>query len=205
LRPQIADAERDTTSTTRTESNLNRLIRGATAALAMLAVCAPAAQAAQSGETCPARPFSSVFASWSDNALYTLAPGGDFESGAPGWTLTGSARVDAGGSGFAPGTRSLSIPAGASALSPTICVEKNYPSWRFAARSGGGKVAVEVLYPKKTKDTGTVVPTGGWSLSPVLKFSTGQFKGATTIQVRFTAVGQRVQLDDVYIDPRFHR
>jgi hypothetical protein len=181
------------------------LIRGATAALVVLAVCAPASQAAQSGETCPARPFSPVFAAWGDNALYTLAPGGNFETGAAGWTLTGAARVEAGGSGFAPGTRSLSIPAGASALSPRICVEKNYPSWRFAVKSGGGKVAVEVLYPKKTKDSGTLVPSGGWSLSPVLRFTTGQFQGATEIQIRFTASGQRVQLDDVYIDPRFHR
>ena len=187
---------------------MNRLTRGVVAALATLAVCAPAAQAATPApaeETCAARAFSTVFAAWGDNALYTLAPGGSFESGAAGWTLTGSARVDAGGSGFAPGAKSLSIPAGASALSPPICVEKNYPSWRFAAKSGGGKLAVEVLYPNKTKDSGTVSPSGGWSLSPVLKFATGQFKGATQIQVRFTAVGQRVQLDDVYIDPRFHR
>ena len=62
-----------------------------------------------------------------------------------------------------------------------------------------------MLYPKKTKDSGTVTPSGGWSLSPVLKFSTGQFTGSTQIQVRFTASGQRVQLDDVFIDPRFHR
>jgi hypothetical protein len=172
---------------------MKRLSGGLAAAALTLAVCAPAAQAA---ETCPARAFSPVFAASGDNALYTLAPGGDFESGAAGWTLTGAARVDQG---------SLSIPAGASALSPPICVEKNYPSWRFAARSGGGKVAVEVLYPKQTKDSGAVAPSGGWSLSPVLKFSTGQFQGATNIQIRFTASAQRVQLDDVYIDPRFHR
>ena len=182
---------------------MNRLARGVAVAFVTLAVCAPAAQAAEA--SCPARAFSPVFAAWGDNALYTLAPGGNFESRAAGWTLTGSARVDAGGSGFAPGAYSLSVPAGASALSPLICVEKNYPSWRFAAKSGGGKVAVEVLYPKKTKDSGTVTPSGGWSLSPVLRFSTGQFTGATYIQIRFTAVGQRVQLDDVYIDPRFHR
>jgi hypothetical protein len=184
---------------------MKRLSRGLAAAALTLAACAPAAQAAPAGDTCPARPFSPVFAAWGDNALYALAPAGDFETGAAGWTFTGSAAVEAGSSGFAPGTRSLSIPAGASALSPMICVEKNYPSWRFAAKSGGGKLAVEVLYPKKTKDSGTVNPSGGWSLSPVLRFTTGQFKGATQIQVRFTATGQRVRLDDVYIDPRFHR
>jgi hypothetical protein len=172
---------------------MNRLARGLAAAVVTLAVSAPAAQAA---DTCQARTFAPVFAAWGDNALYTLAPGGDFASGAAGWTLTGSARVDAG---------ALSLPAGASALSPSICVEKNYPSWRFWVKSGGGKLAVEVLYPKRTKDSGTVVPSAGWGLSPVLRFSTGQFKGATQIQVRFTASGQRVQLDDVYIDPRFHR
>jgi hypothetical protein len=184
---------------------LNRLIRGATAAFALLAVGAPAAQAAPAGETCPARSFSPVFDAWGDDALYTLAPAGDFEAGTAGWTFTGGVVVADGSSGFARGTRSLSIPAGGTALSPPICVEKNYPSWRFAAKSGGGKLAVEVLYPKKTKDSGTVNPSGGWSLSPVLRFTTGQFNGATQIQVRFTASGQRVRLDDVYIDPRFHR
>ena len=185
---------------------MKRLSRGLAAAALTLAVSAPAAQAAKTEPgACAPRAFSSVFAAWGDNALYTLAPGGDFESRAAGWTLTGSAAVEAGSSGFARGTSSLSLPAGASALSPPICVEKNYPSWRFAAKSGGGKLAVEVLYPKKTKDSGTVTPSGGWSLSPVLRFSTGQFTGATYIQVRFTASGQRVRLDDVYIDPRFHR
>jgi hypothetical protein len=182
---------------------MHRLARGVAAAFVTLAVCAPAAQAAES--SCSTRAFNPVFAAWGDNALYTLAPGGNFEPGAAGWTLTGAARVDAGGSGFAPGAYSLSIPAGASAMSPAICVEKNYPSWRFAVKSGGGKVAVEVLYPKRTKDSGTIHPSSGWGLSPVLRFTTGQFQGVTNIQIRFTAVGQRVQLDDVYIDPRFHR
>ena len=168
-------------------------------------MAAPAAQAAQTTSTCPTRAFSPVFSAWADKALYTLAPGGDFESGAAGWTLTGSAAVAAGSSGFAKGASSLSLPAGASALSPSLCVEKNYPSWRFAAQSNGGKLAVEVLYPNKTKQSLPVTPSAAWALSPVLRFSTGQFLGATQIQVRFTASGQRVRVDDVYIDPRFSR
>jgi hypothetical protein len=43
------------------------------------------------------------------------------------------------------------------------------------------ELALRGHYPKKTKDSGTLNPSGGWSPSPVLK------------------------LDDVYIDPRFHR
>jgi hypothetical protein len=171
-----------------------------------MAVTAPAAQAAKDpAATCAPRPFATVFGAWGDNALYTLAPGGDFESGAGGWTLTGGAAVVAGGSPFAAGASSLALPAGASALSPPICVEKDYPSWRFAARSGGGRVDVAVVYAKKAKSYGAVKPGAAWSLAPIQKLSTGQFVNGGFIQVRFTAVGGAAGVDDVYVDPRYRR
>src|SRR3954463_7308749 len=48
------------------------------------AVAPPAASGA-----CPDRTFANVFAAFHDTALYTLAPDGDFEAGAAGWTLGG--------------------------------------------------------------------------------------------------------------------
>jgi hypothetical protein len=180
--------------------------RGLVAAALAIAVATPAAQAARTtGGACPTRAFTPAFSAWGDQALYTLAPGGDFESGAAGWTLAGSAVVVAGSSGFGQGASSLSLPVGAWALSPPFCVEKNYPSWRLAARSGGGKLAVDVVYPKTTKQTARLMPSAGWALSPVLKYSTGRFQGGAFIQVRFTASGKPVHIDDVYIDPRMWR
>ena len=79
---------------------------------------------------------------------YKLVPGGDFESGAAGWTLAGGARTVAGSEPFAAtghaGASSLYLPAGASATSPFTCVNAAYPTFRFFARNdcaavdGGG-------------------------------------------------------------------
>ena len=176
---------------------------------ASLTLTVPAAQAANvatTEATCAPRVFTTTFAKWGDTALYTLAPGGDFESAASGWTLTGSAARVAGSSPFASGRSSLSLPAGTSALSPPICVEKGYPSWRFAARSTGGKLSVEVVYSKKTKENVTVTPAASWGLTPVLRLSQGQFgNGAAYIQFRLTASGATVGVDDVYVDPFLRR
>jgi hypothetical protein len=185
----------------------SRLARLAIFACSLLAISVAPAQAAVvvSPLACPTQAFSPVFAAWGDFALYTPAPGGNFEASA-GWTLAGGATVATGNSPFAKGTRSLSLPAGASALSPPICVQKNYPSWRFATRSSGGALGIEILYPAKTKDTRTLSPSALWALTPVLTFSTGQFDtGPTTIRIRFTAAGAAVRADDVYIDPRLRR
>ena len=58
-----------------------------------------------------------------------------------------AAALKVGSSGLRSRRSSLSLPAGASALSPPICVEKDYPSWRFAATSGGGKLGVYIDPP----------------------------------------------------------
>jgi len=178
---------------------LKKLTRVFAVAFCALAVTAPAASA-----SCEPRAFGTVFAAWGDDAQYTLSPGGDFETRAGGWTL-GGASVVAGSSGFAAGGSSLLLPAGGSVLSPVICVDKSYPSWRFAARSAGGRLDLEVLYPKKTKDKGGFRPASAWQLSPVQRLSTGQFTGESSVQLRFTAVGGAVSVDDVYVDPRYKR
>jgi hypothetical protein len=189
-----------------TRSKLARCVAITTASLALTVPAAQAANVATTGATCAPRAFNTTFARWGDTALYTLTPGGSFESAASGWTLTGRAAVVAGSSPFASGRSSLSLPAGTSALSPPICVEKGYPSWRFAARSAGGKLAVEVVYPQKAKENVTVTPTASWGLTPVLRLSQGQFgSGAAYIQFRLTALGATVGVDDVYVDPFLRR
>lgn len=188
-------------------STLVRCTVAVSAAMALTAPAANAATIAGAEAACAPRAFTTVFAKWSDSALYTLAPGGSFESTATGWTLTGRAAVVAGSSPFATGKSSLSLPAGASALSGPICVEKGYPSWRFAARSaGGGRLAVEVIYPLKAKESAAFTPRAAWGLTPVLRFSQGQFgAGAAYIRLRITASVATVGVDDVYVDPRYNR
>src|SRR3954454_12195842 len=85
---------------------------------------------------------SQPFAQWSDDNSYFLAPAGDFENGAAGWSL-GNARVVAdqepwrvAGDG---GSHALSVGPGGSVVTPTMCIGLEHPTMRFFAhRSGGG-------------------------------------------------------------------
>ena len=64
----------------------------AAAAGALAAVAAPAQAAVAAPTVCVTPKFGQVFLPWKDSALYTLSPGGSFETGAPGWQLGGARR-----------------------------------------------------------------------------------------------------------------
>jgi hypothetical protein len=191
------------------------------------AAVAPAASAAQPADrpmadvrnaasACETGSLSQVFAPWEDRALYTLAPGGDFETAAEGWTLDGPGTVAADSSPFllgaALGAGSLELGTGASALSPPICVETGFPTFRFMARSmgdDGDVLTVELVYPDgEAQPVGQVMP--GAQLAPTRKVALAQGRlsnpnGSASVQLRFTAPAGTVRVDDVYVDPRYHR
>ena len=76
-----------------------------------------------------------MFESFGDKRNYLLAPDGSFEAAGDGWTLEGGAVVVEGGAPFLaeePG-HALSLPKGASAISPEICVQKGMPLARMFA------------------------------------------------------------------------
>src|SRR3954452_4331603 len=126
------------------------------ARIALLAVIAAAAFAAMTGTasagilvasapSCDNGPNAQPFSQWGDANHYFLAPGGNFESGLGGWD-TGGARAVADQEPWKVagdnGDTGLSIPAGRSVVSPTICVGLEHPTMRFFAhRSGGGLLA----------------------------------------------------------------
>ena len=207
------------------------------ARIALLAVIAAAAFAAMTGTAsagvlvasapnCDNGPNEQPFAQWGDDNHYFLAPGGSFENGLDGWDLNGARAVAdqepwrvAGDNG----DTSLSIPAGRSVVSPTICVGLEHPTMRFFAhRSGGGLLAgVSQLVVTARVETslGLVleVPVGAvsslsgngaqWNKTPMeivlaslLPLLPGEH---TPIQFRFAAVGtSNWVIDDVYVDPR---
>jgi hypothetical protein len=194
-------------------------LRAAGAAALGLALFAPTAladQAAAGG--CAERAFSTVFASYHDTALYSLAPDGDFEAGAAGWTLGDGAAVAGESSsiqlGDALGASSLELAPGASATTPPICVERGFPRFRFAARSTGaprGVLRVRVLYGagRKSKKTGRIRAAAEWKVTRRLALAQGRFhlrRGqSANVQLRFTASRGTVRIDDVYVDPRLRR
>jgi hypothetical protein len=161
--------------------------------------------------TCNSNALSQPFAPWADPASYELAPGGDFESadrGSSPWTLTGGAQLVSGSEPYAAtgtlGASSLSLPAGASAQSPTTCVNTAYPTVRFFV-GGTGTVAVSVVWKGLTIPTGLVVAAGDWMPTPVLITSApvlGLLSGGTAeISLELTGLTGSPQVDDVFIDP----
>ena len=165
---------------------------------------------------CAERVFAKVFKPWHDKRLYTLAPGGDFETLAEGWTLEG-ATLAADSSPFqlgeALGASSLELPAGANAVSPPICVERGFQSFRFVARSVSDEravVKVQVLYAKgREKTTARLKPAAEWNPTRKLSLAQGRFKvrkgRSAEVQLRFAVISGTARLDDVYVDPRMWR
>ena len=212
---------------------LSRLGRACATAAALLAVVSPVALAdgpegveapgVEVGQTkptgaapCAERVFATVFAPWRDKRLYTLSPGGDFETLAEGWTLEG-ATLAADSSPFllgeALGTSSLELSAGASAVSPPICVQRGFQSFRFVARSVGEEravVKVQVLYAKgREKATARLKPAAEWTPTRKLSLAQGRFKvrkgRSAEVRLRFAVTDGTARVDDVYVDPRMWR
>jgi hypothetical protein len=160
---------------------------------------------------CPDRAFAKVFSAFNDNALYTLAPDGDFEAGAAGWSLSNGATVAGESSsiqlGAALGGKSLALAAGASATSPAICVEHGFPTFRFATK-GAGVLRVQVLYADgRSKKTGRIRGGAAWKVTRKLSLAQGRFRvkagESANVQLKFTASRGTVAMDDVYVDPRY--
>jgi len=168
-----------------------------------------------SGSDCsPA--LSQPFLPWLDPSSYFLAPGGDFESGAAGWTLSGASVVSGNEPwrvGNGSDSHSLRLPAGASATAPATCIGLADPTVRFFARNtallGLGTLVVTADISAAGLDVRVPVGvvTGGSSFQPTLPLPllanlTSSLPGSTgTVTLEFTALGGSWQIDDVYVDP----
>jgi hypothetical protein len=164
------------------------------------------------------------FTQFGDSGSYTFAPNGGFENGKTGWALTGAASVVNGNeSYFVHGTgdsKSLSLPAGASATSPAICFGTLYPWSRlFVNGPSGGSLKVDLLYVDdggtgRSATLATLTGAGNWQLSSKLvapSFLVSLFSklGYTApsgerfsaVAYRFTASGGTWKIDDLYVDP----
>ncbi|MBJ7329259.1 MAG: hypothetical protein JHC95_05135 [Solirubrobacteraceae bacterium] len=99
---------------------------------ATLAFAAPAVAA-----TCEQAPTTKAFAQYGDSADYSVAPGGTFEAGAPGWELYGWARIVSGNeyTGVTEGKRALQLGPGGVAISPEFCVDPSNPHFRYMSKT----------------------------------------------------------------------
>jgi hypothetical protein len=194
-------------------------LRGTMAAMfagvALLLFGIPAAAQASS---CKQAPTTKAFAAFGDNADYSLAPNGSFESGADKWSLTGSWLQSGNESykvGGAADAKSLAVQATGKAVSPEFCVGMEHPNFRFFARRTSGSwgvLMVKVRWKDKGVTNETVVgavngndmswqPTRAFSLAPVL----GIWNDDQSYQVQLVFepedYGGSWAIDDVYVDP----
>lgn len=187
--------------------------------IAMMAALAAVALSAATAQACSYTGAEQVFKPWGDSHSYVLAPDGGFEAGGIGWGLSGGAKAVEGNESFylndSGDTRSLSLPAGSTAVSPPVCMSIDTPTFRLLARNTGDTssgLRVEAVYPLlgliRTKTISTVYAGSNWApsqqMSTVLTLST--VVGTlipSSVQIRITPLGSggNWQVDDLYIDP----
>jgi hypothetical protein len=190
------------------------------------AVVAGIATSAASAAGCTFPTLSQPFSSLGDTNPYFLAPGGNFESGASGWALTGGARLSQPNESFFVGSnadkQSLLLPSSAaSATTPTICVTAAAPALRmFVKNEGGGKSDGPLNVYLNFADTGGVpqqvqiaaltTRNSAWTPSPIVSFV--QYLpalegGFADVSFTLTPSDNRGKwlIDDLYIDPYISR
>jgi hypothetical protein len=200
-----------------------RLTLAAITATAMTGAFAAPANAGiltVSETACGDETLTQPFAQFGDRANYKRVAGGDFESGAAGWTLRGGAKVVSGNEPWRVGgdadTRSLVLPAGSSAISPVSCVGLAEPTLRFFVKKnrapllGISTLAVSVYVRTSLGLTvpvpvGVVLANGQWKPSPTMLIVANLLPllpgDRTPVAFQFTPLLGDWQIDDVYVDP----
>ncbi len=167
-----------------------------------------------------------AFAAFGDPADYWLAPGGDFESGASGWSLSG-ARVIRGNEtlNVLRGRYSLALGGGllsarSTAVTPPFCVTSEHPTFRYVLKANGlvGALSTFVRYTAADGSTheeqvwsrtATTLLPGQWKPSDLQPLATRlpmeRIGGVARVRLVFrTPVslnGAGYLIDNVLVDP----
>jgi hypothetical protein len=185
------------------------------ASLTLSTLPAAAAQA-PAARACSVGTLTQPFLRWGDSSSYELVAGGSFEGSLTGWTLGAGAQQVAGsepyGATGAVGSSSLELPAGATVQSPFTCVEANFRTFRFFARTPGAtsKLLVRVTYQTPiglvSVPVGIITSTNAWQPTPAMptgaQLAGGLLGGTAQMALTFTAVTGSSVIDDVFVDPR---
>ena len=176
-----------------------------------------------SEETCSSPLTQKPFGRFGDYRDYVMAPDGSFEDPVlSGWQLSAWARrvteTDPVDLGANDGTGMLSMAARARAISPTMCVDLNYPIFRLLTKAVGrrdsSEFKIEVVYPDSPKpaweeltkfDGKQFTDAGsGWRLTNDFALKPdlgGDTVGFRRVAFRFTALRGSWRVDDLYVDP----
>lgn len=175
-----------------------------------------------SHRTCQVPLIENPFGRFGDTRNYVLAPDGSFEDPVlSGWQLSGATRVteaDPVTFGANDGRGMLAMPARSTAISPTMCVDLDYPTFRVLTKAVGkpdsSEFKIEVVYPDSKKreweelskfDGKQFVNAGsGWRLTSDMDMKPdlgGKTAGFRRVAFRFTALSGNWRIDDLYVDP----
>ena len=191
---------------------------GLTALLSAVAVFVvpAAAQAA-----CASTPTTKAFQAFGDSNDYSLVPNGGFEAGTGGWSLSRRS-VTAGNESWsvrgAGDSKSLAIDASGTAVSPTVCIDINRPTFRFFARRTSGSWGVLNLQralagrsraarTRRRSPRSTATSGPAWRASPALNIASllplWNADQDASVQLVFDPenYGGSWAIDDVYVDP----
>jgi hypothetical protein len=151
------------------------------------------------------------FAQFGDRHAYYPFSNNGFESGTNGWSLSGGAYVGFGNEPWYAngwGSRSLTLPPGASATSPGFCINLLDPAVRMFTRgSAGGDLQIQVVFRGLTGNiTGILnyaeeTGSGAWSPSDRVSSSLALPLLTSSAQIRVTAKSGTWQVDDAFVDP----
>jgi hypothetical protein len=150
-----------------------------------------------------------AFALFGDFADYSFAPGGSFEAGASGWSLTNASITTKNESlGIFAGAKSLFIKKRGRVVSPWFCVTPAHPTFRYVTY--GGEIEMEIDYKVTTEtdiDDKLVGETNGgskWGPSAIhplaVKIPASKFKKGVVARIVFEAEDD-VYVDNVLVDP----
>jgi hypothetical protein len=198
---------------------------GTTAALADSPVDPDGGVAAQttyaSQLECQTPSLLQPFADFKDNRNYVLAPNGDFsDASGGGWQLADGARIVNTTRPDGTTGNALDLPSGGVAVSPTMCVDLDYPTARAWVRNvaGDGGVDVSVVYDAgkeahKAHKAGHVhgrAHDPSWSLSADVKVQpqlAGKQQGWRRVAfvLAGTGKGGESEVHGFFVDPRMVR
>jgi hypothetical protein len=202
---------------------IRRALLAATATIAAtMAIAAPASAGilTASESNCGDETLSQPFRAFGDTASYKKVAGGSFEGSMTGWTLKG-AKVVSGNEpwkvGGASHTKSLTLPAGSTAISPSVCVGLAEPTLRFFAKKNSGLLTTLAVTVYVKTSLGLTVPVpmgvvtgnGTWKPTPRMLIVANLLPllpgDKTPVRFQFTPVLGSWSIDDVYVDPMRYR
>ena len=169
---------------------------------------------------CPTYKLVTPFTPWADAGSYYMVPSGGFEPPLQAWSLSGGASIVTGNESYFVNSKkdshALSLPAGSSATSPSVCVSLYSPDMRVFVRNTGASSTLQVSLnytdANGNSRTASIASLGGgssWSLSPYVLFlwqilPVVGLDNQTWVSFTFASSGGNWQIDDFYVDPIKH-